>query len=114
MTFTLQPNEAGTMIELEAEAHPTGVRRLLAPVMTPVMRRHIGDLQSASPASSTGEVSPIGRPTVIPPVATDVANREDDVKRSELARRTCRTRQVFAIVRTHRGDCKGARRTRRA
>jgi uncharacterized protein YndB with AHSA1/START domain len=44
MTFTLQPSDGGTMIELQAEAHPTGVRHLLAPVMTPVMRRHIGDL----------------------------------------------------------------------
>jgi len=44
MTFTLQPKNGGTMIELEAEAHPAGLQRLLAPVMTPVMRRHIGDL----------------------------------------------------------------------
>jgi carbon monoxide dehydrogenase subunit G len=44
MTFTLQPKDGGTMVELEAEAHPTGAQKLLAPLMTLVMRRHIADI----------------------------------------------------------------------
>jgi carbon monoxide dehydrogenase subunit G len=44
MTFTLQPTAAGTTVVLEAEAHPTGVQKLMAPLMAPVMRRHVAAL----------------------------------------------------------------------
>jgi hypothetical protein len=33
----------GTIVKLEAEAHPTGAQKLMAP-MTPVMRRHVAEL----------------------------------------------------------------------
>jgi carbon monoxide dehydrogenase subunit G len=45
MTFDLQPVGPGrTRVELVAEAHPTGVMALLAPLMRPMMRSHIDDL----------------------------------------------------------------------
>ncbi|HUS17933.1 MAG TPA: SRPBCC family protein [Chloroflexia bacterium] len=44
MTFDLEPTAGGTQIRLVAEAQPTGLMKLMAPLMTPMMRKHIGDL----------------------------------------------------------------------
>ena len=45
MTFDLERRgEDHTRVQLVAEAHPTGVMALLAPLMRPMMRSHIEDL----------------------------------------------------------------------
>jgi carbon monoxide dehydrogenase subunit G len=44
MTFDMEPEADGTKIRLVAEAHPQGLMKLMAPLMTPMMRGHIHDL----------------------------------------------------------------------
>ena len=44
MAFDIEPAGGRTSIRLLAQAHPTGMMRLLAPLMQPMMRRHIHDL----------------------------------------------------------------------
>ena len=44
MVFDLEPSGAGATVRLVAEAHPTGLMKLMVPFMTLMMRPHVRDL----------------------------------------------------------------------
>ena len=44
MTFELQPDAAGTRVKIIGEANPPGLLRLMDPLLSMMMRRHMDDL----------------------------------------------------------------------